>query len=69
MTGYSEIQLENLEPREMYSASDLVISEFLAANETGITDIDGDRPDWIEIHNPTDSAIDLDGLFLTDNGG
>lgn len=66
-SGSFDFQLQNLESRELYSASDLVINEFLASNTSGQTDIDGDRPDWIEIHNPTGSAIDLDGLFLTDD--
>ena len=32
-----------------------VITEFLAANSSGLADEDGDFSDWIEIHNP-DSA-------------
>ena len=31
----------------------LLITEFMAVNETGLTDDNGDRSDWIEIHNPT----------------
>ncbi|MCH8921975.1 MAG: lamin tail domain-containing protein, partial [Planctomycetes bacterium] len=57
--------IERLEPRQMLAA-DLVISEFLARNETGITDADGERPDWIEVHNPSSAAIDLEGWYLTD---
>ena len=43
-----------------------VISEFLASNSTGIEDEDGDRADWIEIHNPDSTAINLSGWSLTD---
>ena len=43
-----------------------VISEFMAANDTTLADEDGDFPDWIEIHNPDGSEVDLDGYFLTD---
>lgn len=44
-----------------------LISEFLADNLTGVTDLDGDRPDWIEIHNPDASPVNLAGWSLTDN--
>lgn len=45
----------------------LRISEFLALNSTGLEDKDGDRSDWIEIHNPGDSSMDLAGWHLTDD--
>jgi hypothetical protein len=48
------------------TASHLVISEFMADNETTLADDDGDFSDWIEIHNPTAGAIGLAGHFLTD---
>ena len=44
-----------------------VISEFLADNETGLKDIDGDYSDWIEIFNPDPVAADLGNYFLTDD--
>jgi len=44
-----------------------VISEFLAVNSNGLLDKDHDSSDWIEIHNPTGQAVDLDGWYLTDN--
>lgn len=44
-----------------------VITEFLASNTNGLLDEDGDTSDWIEIHNPTSSPINLAGWNLTDN--
>ena len=44
-----------------------VISEFLTWNETGYRDDDGDRSDWIELHNPDSTDINLAGWFLTDD--
>ncbi len=44
-----------------------VISEFCASNRSGIQDENGDRPDWIEIHNPDATAIDLTNWYLTDS--
>jgi hypothetical protein len=48
-------------------ADHLVISEFMADNESIIADDDGDFSGWIEIHNPTASPVSLEGYFLTDD--
>jgi hypothetical protein len=49
-----------------------VISEFMASNaskepleEGELLDEDGDSSDWIEIYNPTNKPINLDGWYLT----
>lgn len=44
-----------------------VINEFLAANESGLADEDGDFPDWIELLNPGPGPVSLAGFFLTDD--
>ncbi len=43
------------------------ISEFMASNTSTIVDEDGDYSDWIELYNPTSSAINLGGWYLSDN--
>lgn len=43
------------------------ISEFMASNDTGLADEDGDRPDWIELYNPLAAPVDLSGWRLTDD--
>jgi hypothetical protein len=45
----------------------LLITEFSALNDYGIRDQDGQRSDWIELHNAGDAIAQLDGLFLTDD--
>jgi len=45
----------------------LVINEFLASNENGITDETGTAEDWLELHNPGDAPVYLAGLTLTDD--
>ncbi len=45
----------------------LIISEFLAANRTGLQDEDGDREDWIEIYNAGDSTVNVGGWSVTDD--
>jgi len=44
----------------------LLISEFMAVNDSGLDDEDRDEEDWIEIHNAGTSEVNLDGWFLTD---
>lgn len=44
-----------------------IISEFMASNDAGLADEDGDFSDWIEIHNPDATAVNLDGYFLSDD--
>ncbi len=55
----------------LLSAGPLLISEFVAINnankEFALADSHGHYPDWIEIHNPTDSDYNLDGWYLTDD--
>jgi hypothetical protein len=48
-------------------SSDLIISEFLADNGTGLMDEDGDYSDWIEIYNRGSLAVNLAGWALTDD--
>jgi len=44
-----------------------VITEFMAANSSGLLDEDNDFSDWIEIYNPTEDTIQIQGWFLTDD--
>ena len=44
-----------------------LISEFMASNDSGLADEDGEFSDWIEIHNPEATAVDLGGMHLTDD--
>ena len=57
---------EQLESRQLLAA-DLVISEFLAVNDSGLVDQDGDFSDWIEIHNASSEPVSLQGWHLTDD--
>ena len=57
---------ERLEARQVL-AGNLVISEFMASNDTGLRDEDQNRSDWIEVLNTSDADVNLDGWFLTDD--
>ncbi|MCA9214010.1 MAG: CotH kinase family protein, partial [Planctomycetales bacterium] len=61
-----KLHSETLEARQLL-ASDLVMSEIMASNsETYRTD-DREYHDWIEVYNPGDDAVSLDGWYLTDD--
>lgn len=47
--------------------SPVIINEFLALNEAGLEDEDGDCGDWIELFNPRSTPVNLSGWALTDN--
>lgn len=49
--------------------SKLYINEIMAENTTAIEDPDepGSYEDWIEIYNPSNSDIELGGMYLTDD--
>ena len=58
--------METLEPRLLLDGTPL-ITEFMADNDETLQDDFEESSDWIEIYNPTPSAIDLDGWHLTDD--
>ena len=47
--------------------AELLISEFMAQNVSGLKDHHGEYSDWIEIHNPGPETRDLEGYSLTDS--
>jgi hypothetical protein len=48
-------------------SSSVVINELMADNEFTIQSDHGNYTDWIELYNTADYAIDVSGMFLTDN--
>ena len=65
--GVSMGDLAVLANRWQMEEAFVVISEFMAANINTLLDGDGQSSDWIEIYNPTDTILNLDGWYLTDN--
>ena len=45
----------------------LFINEFLASNENGIKDTSGVSEDWVELYNADSVAVDVGGLYMTDD--
>jgi hypothetical protein len=60
------LRIEQLETRLVMDAAPL-ISEFLASNDGGLQDVDGDSGDWIELYNPSATPVNLAGWTLTDD--
>ncbi len=46
--------------------SSVYISEFMADNQRGLRDEEGDRSGWIELHNGSASTVNLNGWCLSD---
>ncbi len=55
---------EPLEPRLVLDG--VVINEFMAVGNAVLPDDYGIYSDWIELHNPTAEAVELDDSYLTD---
>jgi hypothetical protein len=47
--------------------NDVAINEFMADNETTISDQDGEYDDWIELYNNTSGTVSLGGWYLSDD--
>lgn len=45
------------------------INEFLASNDTTLADGNGDYDDWIELYNAGSSAVDIGGMYISDDPG
>ena len=48
------------------TSNKILITEFMALNDSGLKDEDGEYSDWIEIYNPGDISVNLSGWHLTD---
>jgi hypothetical protein len=46
---------------------DILINEIMADNSSTAYDSNGENDDWVELYNPTATAKDLTGLYLTDD--
>ncbi len=57
---------DTTEPEPEPEQTDLMINEFMASNDSHDVDGTGNFPDWFEIYNTTDAAIDIAGYFVTD---
>src|SRR5262245_2029053 len=62
--GRTSLRFEQLESR---LAMAVVINEFLADNESGLTDFAGEQQDWIELKNTGAVAENIGGWYLTDD--
>ena len=48
-------------------SSPVVINELMANNTKSLADPQGENDDWIELHNVSDHAVNLSGMYLSDN--
>ncbi len=60
------LRFEGLEVRQLLAAN-VIISEIVATNASGLKDNYGDESDWVELYNVGDETADLTGWHLTDD--
>ncbi|MBR0367274.1 MAG: lamin tail domain-containing protein [Clostridia bacterium] len=71
--GFVLIKNQDASPRktqmisEIHSAGPVRINEIMTSNGGVITDRDGNSPDWVEIANVSNSAINMKGYVLARN--
>lgn len=63
----SEKTFPTVEWKSMDDTDAIRITEVLPDNKFGITDKDGERNDWVEIHNFSDQPVSLLGYYLSDS--
>src|SRR3982750_218120 len=51
--------------RMAFCSSSVIISEFMALNNSTLKDEDGSYSDWIELYNTTTNTVNLGGWFLS----
>ena len=64
--GSTTLRMETLEPRVVLTG-DIIISEFMAVNNSILDDEDGSSPDWIELFNNSTEPVNIGGWYLTDD--
>ncbi len=52
-----------------FSSAQVIINEYSCSNISGPNDAFGERKDWIELYNPTATAVDISGFYLSDKVG
>ena len=55
------------EPLSIEVPEELFINEFMANNDAAVPGNYNDYPDWIELYNGGTEAIDLSGMYMTDD--
>ena len=66
LTGAALLR-QDLAGLDGYAGRTVLINEVCAKNLTGLTDGDGQTPDWIELLNTTGQDVDLSGWGLSDD--
>lgn len=61
------ISMTSLAAPRSFAVTSICLSEFVAANATGLEDEDDETPDWIELVNAGTVAMSLAGWGLTDD--
>ena len=66
-TANSDLLFTSLNWAAMDGTDPVRINEVLPSNKYDVTDEDGDRSDWVELYNSSDSPVDLSAYYLSDD--
>jgi len=66
LMSWSYVALADIIPSSENSSS-ILISEFMAKNDSTLIDGDGNYSDWIELYNMSSNTVDLTGWYLSDD--
>jgi len=55
-----------METRCGAAGASVALNEIMASNTTTATDPQGQYDDWVELHNPSETPVDVAGMYLTD---
>jgi hypothetical protein len=71
MTGENMRSIDVLSTPQGENPIRIIINEIMADNTRTLVDPDEPQeyPDWIELYNPSSAAVNLGGMFLTDDPG
>ena len=61
----NKLGFEVLESRQLLTG--IEISEFMARNDGTLLDGNGESSDWIEVSNASETSVDLEGYYLSDD--
>ena len=64
----SEVVAGPSQAPDQLAAAAICINELMAVNDYALVLDDGSSPDWVELHNPTDRSVSLDGWKLHGEG-
>lgn len=62
-----ERRFSSMKPVQMEQQDPVILNEVLPKNRYSVIDSDGDRPEWAELYNRSETSVSLLGYYLSDD--